>query len=146
MSNLRQIGQLIEMYQHDNDGWTPAGVYTWFGQPGSGPNDHYHMVWRVQLEPYVERTSRAYFCPIGVSHLGGHHRNSVYRLRPRSSSLPHQHWNEKMLVNTHPSDFILMQDTSPFYHGREESPQLYFDKSVRIGKWQNFFNEGQFAE
>ncbi len=39
-----------------------------------------------------------------------------------------------------------MLDTEPFAHGRTESPILYMDKSVRVGKWLNMFNETRYME
>lgn len=140
-SNLRQIGILLQLYMNENRGWTPPAVYT-----HSGANNYWNA-WRKPLEQYANIDGDEFFCPAGVAERG---RTNLarYRMQPRAASADPQAWHPYVAPGrpynpdfpSEPSNVVLLLDTKP-YHGEDRSPLLFFDNSVRIGVWKDYFYE-----
>ncbi len=141
-SNLRQIGMVMQLYMQENNGWTPPAVYSYSG-------NHYWIAWREPLEDYVDIDSDLFFCPSGLDHLGKYSSKARYRMQPRSSSASPQAWHPILAPGrpynpdrpSTPDNVVMLLDTFPHYHGIDKSPLLFFDGSVRLGQWQNYFND-----
>lgn len=129
------------MYMSENRGWTPPAVYAYSGE------NNYWNAWRRPLEKYTEINSDVFRCPRGVALLGKTN-HTLYRMQPRSTSANPQAWHPYAAparaynpsLPADPPNVILLLDTKP-HHGEDKSPLLFFDNSVRIGEWKDYFNE-----
>jgi prepilin-type processing-associated H-X9-DG protein/prepilin-type N-terminal cleavage/methylation domain-containing protein len=63
-SNMRQIGQAVQMYVNDNQGWIPGWhLSEWPKTFGPDPDQHNNPYWWQGLAPYVGKQYRLWGCP-----------------------------------------------------------------------------------